>query len=276
MALRALAIGSVYVLNANSENEIFNYDRTYSKGAVVLGMLRGIVGDDTFFKILKTYTTSKVAYGNAATEDFQAVAEAVSGLSLDYFFKQWIYGENYPKYTFDYTIALKNGLNVVTTTIKQTTNTSPTFFTMPIQLKIKTNAGDTMVTVMNDKAEQSFVFEIKNTVQSVSFDPNNFILKDLTQSQLLSNDPQTEVSSLSVYPNPSTDLLTIIFENKATSQVKIKLLSASGQLIKTIIDETKSAGKNTVSFVTASLPTGVYVVSLECEGVATNRKIVVR
>jgi aminopeptidase N len=276
MANARKAIGSVFVQNTSNENEIFNYNRTYSKGATVLAMLRGIVGDAVFFKILKTYTASKSAYSNATTEDFQAVAEAVYGRFLDFFFKQWIYGENYPKYTFNYTIASKNGLNVVTTTIKQTANTSPAFFTMPIQLKIKTTAGDTIITVLNDKAEQIFVFELKNTIQRVDFDPDNLILKDLTQSQLLNTDTLTEAISFVVYPNPSADMITIKFENKTPSQVKISLLNETGQLIKTIVDDNTPAGKNTVSYKIISLPAGVYVVSFEREGGVTNRKIVVR
>ena len=63
-------------------------------------MLRGIVGDSTFFDIMKAYSNDPdLKYGVATTEDFQEVAESVCGLDLDYFFQQWIYGENEPTYT---------------------------------------------------------------------------------------------------------------------------------------------------------------------------------
>ncbi|NJR31235.1 M1 family metallopeptidase [bacterium] len=70
---------TIYVQNINNINEIFNSARTYRKGAVVIHMLRGIVGDDKFFKILQNYMTSKNAYGSATIEDFQTVAEQVHG-----------------------------------------------------------------------------------------------------------------------------------------------------------------------------------------------------
>ncbi len=270
------AIGSVYVQNTNSVNEIFNSNRTYSKGATVLAMLRGIVGDNTFFKILKTYTSSKFAYSNATTEDFQSVAEAVYGQPLDYFFKQWIYGENYPKYIFDYTISLKNGLNVVTATIKQSANTLPAIFTMPIQLKIKTTTGDTTVTVFNDKAEQTFVVELKNTVQAVSFDPNNFILKDLTSSTILSNTPLEKTNTFKVYPNPSTALLNIEFENDTNGLVKMDLLNLSGQCLQTWLNETRPTGKNIIAYNNITLPAGTYLLRLERAGVVESQKIVIR
>lgn len=56
-------------------------------------MLRGVVGDSTFFDITRTYSAHpSVSYGVATTEDFQAIAESVYGQSLDYFFQEWIYG----------------------------------------------------------------------------------------------------------------------------------------------------------------------------------------
>jgi len=50
------AVGSIWVQDISSVNQIFNGARSYSKGGVVLHMLRGIVGDSVFFNILKTYT----------------------------------------------------------------------------------------------------------------------------------------------------------------------------------------------------------------------------
>lgn len=74
------------LLNANS----------YQKGAWVLHMLRGEVGDSTFHKIIQTYYTTYKG-GNADTRDFEAVAEKVSGKDLKWFFDQWLYRPGIPK-----------------------------------------------------------------------------------------------------------------------------------------------------------------------------------
>ncbi len=96
-----IARGSIYVENINSINEIFSPARSYAKGGIVLHMLRGVLGDELFFETLQNYLTDQeLAYGVATTEDFQRVAEEVSGKDLEYFFNEWIYGENYPKYNF--------------------------------------------------------------------------------------------------------------------------------------------------------------------------------
>ncbi len=62
----------------------------YNKGAWVLHMLRGEIGDENFFEFLRTYY-EQFAYSNASTEDLKSVAEKISGKDLTKFFDQWVY-----------------------------------------------------------------------------------------------------------------------------------------------------------------------------------------
>jgi aminopeptidase N len=62
----------------------------YERGAWTLHALRLEVGDDTFFQILRTYY-DRFQNSNATTDDFIAVAEEVSGQSLDDLFQAWLY-----------------------------------------------------------------------------------------------------------------------------------------------------------------------------------------
>jgi len=62
----------------------------YRRGGMTLQALREKIGnDDTFFRILKTWT-AKYRYGNATTADFIALSEQISGLDLDQFFHVWL------------------------------------------------------------------------------------------------------------------------------------------------------------------------------------------
>jgi aminopeptidase N len=72
-------------------DQLFNAG-VYYWGALGLHALRLEVGDETFFKILKTYH-ERFAGGNARTADFIAVAEEVSGKELSAFFDSWLYSE---------------------------------------------------------------------------------------------------------------------------------------------------------------------------------------
>src|SRR4030095_1066374 len=69
----------------------------YQKGAWILHMLRGILGDDTFFKGIRRYY-NLYAERNASTEDFQQAMESESGISLTGFFRQWCYQPGWPVY----------------------------------------------------------------------------------------------------------------------------------------------------------------------------------
>src|SRR4029079_11702197 len=68
----------------------------YDKSAVVLHMLRGLVGDDVFFRGLQRfYRTAR--FRSAGTSDFRLAIEQESGRSLGRFFDRWIYGSTLPR-----------------------------------------------------------------------------------------------------------------------------------------------------------------------------------
>jgi aminopeptidase N len=80
--------------NPGSAAAIFE-GTVYTRGAMTLQALRQKIGDDAFFRILRTwYAENK--YGNATTADFIAVSERVSGQQLDQFFEIWLYDEGKP------------------------------------------------------------------------------------------------------------------------------------------------------------------------------------
>ena len=76
----------------------------YDKGALVLHMLRRLVGDEAFFRGLRRFYQSS-RFVNAGTEDFRVAMEAETGRSLTRFFDRWIYGSTLPRVTFSYQTA---------------------------------------------------------------------------------------------------------------------------------------------------------------------------
>jgi aminopeptidase N len=67
------------LLNANS----------YQKGAWVLHMLRGLVGDSVFFAAIRSYYGGH-RHGTALSDDLLAAFEESSGRKLGWFFDQWL------------------------------------------------------------------------------------------------------------------------------------------------------------------------------------------
>ena len=73
--------------DTSSVGYMFDYRRVYTKGWMVLRMLRWMVGDDTFRSILRAFAADEnLRYGVAETADFQEIAERESGRDLDTFF----------------------------------------------------------------------------------------------------------------------------------------------------------------------------------------------
>ena len=270
------AKGTIYVQDVNNINEIFSSARTYRKGAVVIHSLRGIVGDDKFFKILQNYIASKNAYGNATIEDFQAVAEQVYGQSLDYFFKEWLYGENYPKYKSQWSSTPQsNGSFKVKIELSQSTNTNPVFFTMPIQISVNQGLGDTTITVFNNQAIQSFEFIVKQMPSSLIIDPNNLILKDLTLLNVLSNEPAIEDNyGLNIFPNPSSETINVSFKLNKTSDVKLSIFDFSGKEIFMGQEEKMTQGNHSENIRISQFSAGIYIVNLRVDGQNESRKLV--
>ncbi|MET8002509.1 M1 family metallopeptidase [Nonomuraea glycinis] len=75
-------------------SDLFN-ESVYNRGAMTLHALRGAIGDETFFKLLKTWT-SEHQYGNVTTEQFVTLAERLSGKQLDTLFDTWLFQPGRP------------------------------------------------------------------------------------------------------------------------------------------------------------------------------------
>jgi aminopeptidase N len=71
-------------------------DRVYKRGALTLHALRRVVGDDTFFDILRTWCSER-KHATGTTGDFTATAERVSGQDLGDLFTQWLDQTRLPK-----------------------------------------------------------------------------------------------------------------------------------------------------------------------------------
>jgi len=80
------AADPIKLLNANS----------YPKGAWVLHMLRGLMGDSAFFRGLRTYYRT-YRDSTATSEDFQHVMDKAAKADFGWFFHQWLYQPGYPQ-----------------------------------------------------------------------------------------------------------------------------------------------------------------------------------
>ena len=73
----------------------------YNKSAIVLHMLRRLVGDDAFFFGVRRFY-AEWRFKKAGTDDFRVAMEAASGRDLGPFFEAWIFGIAIPRVAFSY------------------------------------------------------------------------------------------------------------------------------------------------------------------------------
>jgi hypothetical protein len=145
---------------------------TAGKGAAVYHMLRTVIGDEPFFKLLKEIP-DRFAWRSVSTDDFRRTAEAVSGSNLQYFFIQWIESSGAPEFRMDYTIfRTQKGFRVMGK-VAQDLDT----FRMPVELKIETegNPETKIIEVVGTSSE--FVVETFGKPKNVILDPNHRVLR---------------------------------------------------------------------------------------------------
>lgn len=256
--------GSLYVDDTTTTTRIFDSRLTYNKGAAVAHMLRFVAPvDSLFFKALRQYQ-QQFAYRHAFTSDLQNVFEQVYNTDLDTFFNQWVYKEGYPNYTGKWYQV--GGVAYIQLNQTPSVPSSVANFSTPVELKLKSTAGDTIVKVYNDAPSQTFVFSwsgsVSGTLTGFQVDPNNNIL-DKTIAINIKKDISVLhtqgflMQQVEVYPNPAAD------------RWEVKHLPANAMLVLTDavgrnIWSAKADGSITIP--ASRLPVGNYVLSISAEG----------
>lgn len=222
--------GSVYVPFEELEdvNRIFNYALSYRKGACLVHMLRYLTdNDEMFFASLRTFLNT-YAHSTATGDNVKEVIEAETGLSLESFFNNWYYGEGYPIYNIEW-YQTDNQLHIINT--QTTTDFNTPFFEIPIEYELIYENGDKdTIRLEQTQNIQEYTIEVENLVDSITVDPDNWVLKEL-QAVEHTSAPLFIQSSFNVYPNPANEVIHI--NTSSAETYTIKLYSTDGKLMQT-------------------------------------------
>ena len=215
-SMQYFSAGRIYIDDTNSVNNIFS-SRVYDKGAWVLHMLRGVVGDSTFFEILRAYYADpQFQYKDAVTEDLRDLAESVAEQDLDWFFEQWIYGYYYPQYYYSSVSRPRgDGDHDLFVHLRQAQISSPQVFAMPIELVRTLGAVTDTVTIWNDRRDHDLHFVVPSAGSVTAIDPHNWILdKTFTEPYGLQIISDTLVDAFQY--TPYSDSLIAVSTSPAT------------------------------------------------------------
>jgi aminopeptidase N len=71
-------------------------DRVYKRGALTLHALRGVIGDDKFFALLRDWTI-RYRHSTAVTDDFTGLVANYAEVSLRWLWDAWLYSTRLPR-----------------------------------------------------------------------------------------------------------------------------------------------------------------------------------
>jgi hypothetical protein len=115
----------------------------YNKGAMVLHMLRGLVGDQAFFGGLRRfYGTWR--FRKAGTDDLRRAMEQESGVDLGRFFERWVLGDGLPQVAFSWKAEGLDGANEAVVRLEQAGDIYDLPVTVTIEYEDNTTSNTTV------------------------------------------------------------------------------------------------------------------------------------
>jgi len=152
---------------------------SYPKGALVLHMLRTIVGDEPFFATIRHFL-HRYAFDAVDTSDFIRSVKTVTGQNFDWFFDQWLFKPGHP--VFDIKSEWDETRKVVRLKVAQVQDFAKGIpvFRIPVAVKIVTAKGKDTKKVWIREREETFEFPAETKPLLVRFDEGNTLIKEVS------------------------------------------------------------------------------------------------
>lgn len=197
MSVGALAYDTV-PLSSASKLDLFSTEfqsLTTDKGAMILHMLRWVLGEDKYNKAMRQFA-EQYAGKSATTDDFREVAEKFYGSQLTWFFSQWLDSTGAPEFKLKYTTYRLGGAAAaqpkdekkipgfrVTGEISQDLD----LFRMPVDLRIDTDGKTENQRVEVVGTSSPFSIETFGRPRRISIDPDHHVLTNSSDVKLRSS-----------------------------------------------------------------------------------------
>jgi aminopeptidase N len=152
---------------------------TYAKGACVLHTLRGLLGNEIWWKGLRAYVAAQKAKV-VETDDFRKAMEAASGKDLKWFFDQWVYKAGHPELKVRWRYEDADRTVRVKVEQTQTIDDQTPLFRLPTILEITEDIGKTRkVPIVIDAASHEFAIPCPKAPRMVQIDPLGWLIKEI-------------------------------------------------------------------------------------------------
>ena len=159
--------------------QIYNNETTYLKGAVVLNMLRWVLGDEEYFKAMGYYL-KKHQFSNVESSDFKTAIEESTGRNLGWFFDQWVYGGGHPVFEVrSQYLSDRKKVEVVVSQVQPIVE-GQGIFVLPAEIRIDVKGETTRRVVWIENETDVFYFDAEAEPSLVSFDGRGALVCELS------------------------------------------------------------------------------------------------
>ncbi len=145
------------------------------KGAMILHMLRWVVGEKDYLKLMREFAT-KYAGKSASGEDFRKLSESVYGERLTWFYSQWMDSTSAPEFKTKYTcyrLGNNKGFRIVGAVTQDLD-----LFRMPVDLRIDTDGRTEEKRIEVVGTDSPFSVETFGRPRRIAIDPDHRVLSN--------------------------------------------------------------------------------------------------
>jgi hypothetical protein len=173
-AISASAQGPIFLGyrlgHIQSDDRIFRAI-VYNKAAMVLHMLRRLVGDDAFFAGVRSFY-EQWKFKKAGTDDFRRAMEQASGRDLERFFETWLYGASIPRMKFSFHVT---GAEAV---VRFEARAEAVDVPITVTITYTSGATDDIIIALSDQITER-TLPLKGPVRSITANGDNGALVEI-------------------------------------------------------------------------------------------------
>lgn len=253
-------------------NQALSELNPYARGSWAMHTLRYHLGDEAFFRLLKRWAypdsgdfdnTNGRLCRILSTDDMRSEAEKVTGTNLDTFWEVFFREAAYP----------------VLKVVRDNEQTSFTWQTekgipLDVDIPVRVNGQYRVVEMTDGKGTAAIQLS-----DELLIDPERWILMAVPQitTGVKGASGKFDYMLEQNYPNPFNPATTISYSIAEAQSVELNVYDIAGRRISNLVNGYEEAGRHSVLFDAAGLPSGVYLYELKAGGyTGTNKMLMLK
>ncbi len=160
----------------------FNSNTVYRKGAWLLHMLRGQIGEAAFRDVMRGWYDSPFRYGSARVSDFLSHVDAYTDKDLEGYWQGYLYGVNRPDLSWTAVARTHQGQDFAQVVLEQTQPEA--LFAAHFPLHLEQQNRDEEVWLHQEERIQGWAIPLPAPLQGALFDPEDWMLETHAQAAL--------------------------------------------------------------------------------------------